>query len=320
MSEIFAAGDKVQLTGPKGKMNSFTLEKGGRFGTHRGDIKHDEIIGKPSGSVFALPTGEQFLALKPLLSDYVLSMPRGAQIIYPKDAGQIIVEGDIFPGATVIEAGVGSGALSSYLLRAIGDKGKLFSFELRPEFAEIAQANVENFLNTKPKNWKITIGALQDELGKTLKPRSADRAVLDMLAPWQCIDAVAEALKPGGLIVVYVATASQLSRVAEQLKDSEMFTGPVAFETLVRPWHLEGLAVRPEHRMISHTGFLLTARKLADGSQLPDFRKRRVNKVEGSEEDTEQWFGLSERKVGEKKLRKTLRQVTNESKKRKSKD
>jgi tRNA (adenine57-N1/adenine58-N1)-methyltransferase catalytic subunit len=317
MSEIFAAGDKVQLTGPKGKMNSFTLEKGGRFGTHRGDIRHDEIIGKASGSVFSLPTGEQFLALKPLLSDYVLSMPRGAQIIYPKDAGQIIVEGDIFPGATVIEAGVGSGALSSYLLRAIGDKGKLYSFELRSEFAEIAQANVENFLSFKPKNWKITIGALQEQLGKTLKPRSADRAVLDMLAPWQCIEAVAEALKPGGLIVVYVATASQLSRVAEQLKDSEKFTGPVAFETLVRPWHLEGLAVRPEHRMISHTGFLLTARKLADGAQLPDFRKRRVNKVEGSEEDTEQWFGLSERKVGEKKLRKTLRQVTNESAKRK---
>ncbi|MFZ9744365.1 MAG: tRNA (adenine-N1)-methyltransferase, partial [Aquiluna sp.] len=118
MSEIFKSGDKVQLTGPKGKMNTFTLEKGGKFGTHRGEIKHDEIIGKPSGSVFALPTGEEYLALKPLLSDYVLSMPRGAQIIYPKDAGQIIVEGDIFPGAVVVEAGVGSGALSSYLLRA----------------------------------------------------------------------------------------------------------------------------------------------------------------------------------------------------------
>jgi len=316
MSELFAAGDKVQLTGPKGKMNTFTLEKGGRFGTHRGDIQHDEIIGKPSGSVFALPTGEEFLLLKPLLSDYVLSMPRGAQIIYPKDAGQIIVEGDIFPGAVVIEAGVGSGALSSYLLRAIGDKGKLYSFELRPEFAEIAQANVANFLGEKPKNWQVTIGALQEKLAQTLKPRSADRAVLDMLAPWQCVDAVANALRPGGLLVVYVATASQLSRVAEAIKDSGRFTGPVAFETLVRPWHLEGLAVRPEHRMISHTGFLLTSRKLADGAELPDFRKRRVNKVEGSEEDSEQWFGLSERKVGDKKLRKTLRQVTNESKKR----
>lgn len=317
MSEIFAAGDKVQLTGPKGKMNTFTLEKGGRFGTHRGEIKHDEIIGKPSGFVFTLPTGEQYLAMKPLLSDYVLSMPRGAQIIYPKDAGQIIVEGDIFPGAVVIEAGVGSGALSSYLLRAIGEKGKLFSFELRAEFAEIAKANVENFLGITPKHWKITIGALQEKLPKVLKKASADRAVLDMLAPWQCIAAVADALRPGGVVVVYVATASQLSRVAEEIKDSEKFTNPIAFETLVRPWHLEGLAVRPEHRMIGHTGFLLTARKLADGVQLPDFRKRRVNKVEGSEEDSEQWFGLSERKVGQKKLRKTLRQVTTESNKRK---
>ncbi len=317
MSEIFKSGDKVQLTGPKGKMNTFTLEKGGRFGTHRGEIKHDEIIGKSSGSVFSLPTGEEYLALKPLLSDYVLSMPRGAQIIYPKDAGQIIVEGDIFPGAVVVEAGVGSGALSSYLLRAIGEKGKLFSFELREEFAEIAKANVENFLGGAPKNWKITLGALQDQLGKTVKRGSADRAVLDMLAPWLCIDAVAEALRPGGLLIVYVATATQLSRVAEQIKDSEKFTTPAAFETLVRPWHLEGLAVRPEHRMISHTGFLLTARRLADGVALPDFRKRRVNKVEGSEEDVEHWYGLSERKVGEKKLRKTLRQVTTESKKRK---
>lgn len=317
MSEIFAAGDKVQLTGPKGKMNTFTLEKGGRFGTHRGEIRHDEIIGEPSGFVFELPTGEQFLAMKPLLSDYVLSMPRGAQIIYPKDAGQIIVEGDIFPGATVIEAGVGSGALSSYLLRAIGEKGKLYSFELREEFAQIAQANVGNFLSQEPKNWKITIGALQEKLPSVVKNGTADRAVLDMLAPWQCIEAVSLALRPGGVLVVYVATASQLSRVAEEIRASARFTGPSAFETLVRPWHLEGLAVRPEHRMIGHTGFLLTARRLADGVKPPDFRKRRVNKVEATEEDSDQWFGLTERQVGQKKLRKTLRQVNSDSQKRK---
>ena len=317
MSEIFAAGDKVQLTGPKGKMNTFTLEKGGRFGTHRGEIRHDEIIGKPSGFVFELPRGEQFLAMKPLLSDYVLSMPRGAQIIYPKDAGQIIVEGDIFPGATIIEAGVGSGALPSYLLRAIGEKGKLYSFELREEFAQIAQANVGNFLSQRPKNWKITIGALQEKLPSVVKNGTADRAVLDMLAPWQCIEAVGLALRPGGVLVVYVATASQLSRVAEEIRASASFTGPSAFETLVRPWHLEGLAVRPEHRMIGHTGFLLTARRLADGVKPPDFRKRRVNKVEATEEDTGQWFGLTERQVGQKKLRKTLRQVNSDNQKRK---
>ncbi len=318
MSEIFSAGDRVQLTGPKGRINTIVLVKGGRHGTHRGEIRHDDIIGKPSGSVIENHNGEKFLALKPLLSDYVLSMPRGAQIIYPKDAGQIIVEGDIFPGAVVIEAGVGSGALSSYLLRAIGDKGKLFSFELREEFAQIAKANVENFLGITPKNWKITIGLLQDNLSKIVKKSSADRAVLDMLAPWECIAEVEKALKPGGLVICYVATATQLSRVAEEIKSTGRFTSVVAFETLVRPWHLEGLAVRPEHRMISHTGFLLTARKLAEGTELPDFRKRRVNKAEGSDEDAQEWFGLTERPVGEKKLRKTLRQVTSQSNKRKN--
>lgn len=318
MSEIFSAGDRVQLTGPKGRINTIVLVKGGRHGTHRGEIRHDDIIGKPSGSVIENHNGEKFLALKPLLSDYVLSMPRGAQIIYPKDAGQIIVEGDIFPGAVVIEAGVGSGALSSYLLRAIGDKGKLFSFEIREEFAQIAKANVENFLGITPKNWKITIGLLQENLSKIVKKSSADRAVLDMLAPWECIAEVEKALKPGGLVICYVATATQLSRVAEEIKSTGRFTSVVAFETLVRPWHLEGLAVRPEHRMISHTGFLLTARKLAEGTELPDFRKRRVNKAEGSDEDAQEWFGLTERPVGEKKLRKTLRQVTSQSNKRKN--
>lgn len=318
MSEIFSAGDRVQLTGPKGRINTIVLVKGGRHGTHRGEIRHDDIIGKPYGSVIENHNGEKFLALKPLLSDYVLSMPRGAQIIYPKDAGQIIVEGDIFPGAVVIEAGVGSGALSSYLLRAIGDKGKLFSFELREEFAQIAKANVENFLGITPKNWKITIGLLQENLSKIVKKSSADRAILDMLAPWECISEVEKALKPGGLVICYVATATQLSRVAEEIKSTGRFTSVVAFETLVRPWHLEGLAVRPEHRMISHTGFLLTARKLAEGTELPDFRKRRVNKAEGSDEDAQEWFGLTERPVGEKKLRKTLRQVTSQSNKRKN--
>lgn len=318
MSEIFNEGDRVQLTGPKGRINTIVLSKGAKHGTHRGDIKHDDIIGKPSGSVIENQNGEKFLALKPLLSDYVLSMPRGAQIVYPKDAGQIIVEGDIFPGATVIEAGVGSGALSSYLLRAIGEKGKLFSFELREEFAEIAKANVANFLGGDPKNWKVTLGALQEKLPGVIKNSTADRAVLDMLAPWECISAVEAALRPGGLVIIYVATATQLSRVAEEIKASGRFTSVTAFETLVRPWHLEGLAVRPEHRMISHTGFLISARKLAPNTELPDFRKRRGSKAEGSEEDEQEWFGLTERQVGEKKLRKTLRQVQSESNKRKN--
>ena len=310
-TNTFKAGDKVQLTGPKGRLNTITLVKGGAFGTHRGDLKHDDIIGKADGSVVATQNGVEYLALKPLMNDFVLSMPRGAAIIYPKDAAQILVEGDIFPGAVVVEAGVGSGALSMYLLRAIGDSGELHSFERRSEFAEIAAGNVKSQLGSNPKNWKIHLGDLQEQLPKKLKPQSVDRVVLDMLAPWECIDECATALAPGGLIIVYVATATQLSRVAEDLRSSRSFTEPLAFETLVRPWHLQGLAVRPEHRMISHTGFLLTARRLAPGAVLPQF-KSKVKSTEYKDEDVLAWNpeGLGERKVSEKKLRKTVRKAT----------
>ena len=309
-SHTFRIGDKVQLTGPKGKLNTITLVKGGAFGTHRGDLKHDEIIGKADGSVVESQNGVEYLALKPLMNDFVLSMPRGAAIIYPKDAAQILVEGDIFPGAVVVEAGVGSGALSMYLLRAVGDSGELHSFERRPEFAEIASGNVKTQLGASPKNWKIYLGDLQEQLPKNLKPQSVDRVVLDMLAPWECLDACAAALAPGGLIIVYVATATQLSRVAEDLRSSRLFTEPNGFETLVRPWHLQGLAVRPEHRMISHTGCLLTARRLAPGTILPQF-KSKVKSTEYKDEDVLAWNpeGLGERKVSEKKLRKTVRKA-----------
>lgn len=308
---LFKVGDKVQLTGPKGRLNTITLLKGGAFGTHRGDLKHDDIIGKPDGSIVSNQNGVEYLALKPLLNDFVLSMPRGAAIIYPKDAAQILVEGDIFPGATVVEAGVGSGALSMYLLRAIGPEGKLHSFERRSEFAEIAAGNVKSQTGSKPKNWNIHLGDLQQELLKKLASQSVDRVVLDMLAPWECIEAVAEVLAPGGLIIVYVATATQLSRFAEDLRATRLFTEAAAFESLVRPWHLQGLAVRPEHRMIAHTGFLLTARRLAPGAVLPQF-KSKVKSTDYAEADILAWNpdGLGERKVSEKKLRKTVRKAT----------
>lgn len=306
----FKPGDKVQLTGPKGRLNTITLVKGGAFGTHRGDLKHDDIIGKADGAVVANQNGVEYLALKPLLNDFVLSMPRGAAIIYPKDAAQILVEGDIFPGAVVVEAGVGSGALSMYLLRAIGDSGELHSFERRSEFAEIAAGNVKSQTGSNPKNWKIHLGDLQEQLPKKLKPQSVDRVVLDMLAPWECIDECATALAPGGVIIIYVATVTQLSRVAEDLRSSRLFTEPNAFESLVRPWHLQGLAVRPEHRMIGHTGFLLTARRLAPGAILPQF-KTKVKSTEYKDEDVLAWNpdGLGERNVSEKKLRKTVRKA-----------
>jgi tRNA (adenine57-N1/adenine58-N1)-methyltransferase len=272
---------------------------------------HDDIIGKPQGSVIANQSGVEYLALKPLLTDYVLSMPRGAAIVYPKDAGQIIVEGDIFPGATVVEAGVGSGALSSYLLRAIGPEGKLYSFEKREEFAQIAQGNVANQIGSTPKNWQVLLGELQQELPKSLDNASVDRVVLDMLAPWDCIEAVADALKPGGLVIVYVATVTQLSRTIEAIRYHEGFTDPSAWESMVRSWHVEGLAVRPDHRMIAHTGFLLSARRLAPGAQLPQFKQKRASKTEFTQEDMDTWLpdAIGQRPISEKKLRKTVRKV-----------
>lgn len=302
----FREGDVVQLTGPKGRLNTITLVAGAAFGTHRGDLKHDEIIGKPEGSIVTNQNGVEYLALRPLMSDFVLSMPRGAAIIYPKDAAQIVVMGDIFPGATVVEAGVGSGALSMYLLRAIGEHGELNSFERRAEFAQIAQANVAAQFGEKPANWNVHLGDLQDELPKKIDKGAADRVILDMLAPWECVDAVAEALVPGGLVIGYIATVTQMSRFTEALRASNQFNEPEAFESMIRGWHLQGLAVRPEHRMIGHTGFLVIARRLAPGAVLPQFKKA---KGDFSDEDLAVWNPehLGERAVGEKKLRKSLR-------------
>jgi len=303
----FVAGERVQLTGPKGRLNTITLVAGAKFGTHRGDIMHDEIIGKPDGSVIANQAGDEYLAFRPLLTDFVLSMPRGAAIVYPKDAANIVTMGDIFPGARVVEAGVGSGALSMYLLRAIGPDGHLTSFERREEFAEIAQANVSTHFGIRPTNWNVRLGSLEEELPKHVEEGTIDRIVLDMLAPWECIESVSAALAPGGVLICYVATVTQLSRVAEEIRSSNLYAEPEAFESLVRGWHLQGLAVRPEHRMGGHTGFLLTARRLAPGTQLPSFSRR--NKPEFEDEDIAVWNPehVGERGISEKKLRKSLR-------------
>ncbi|QMU69044.1 tRNA (adenine-N1)-methyltransferase [Streptacidiphilus sp. P02-A3a] len=269
----FQVGDQVQLTDPKGRHHTITLEPGKAFHTHKGAFSHDELIGAPEGSVVRTTGNIQYLALRPLLSDYVLSMPRGAAVVYPKDAGQIVTMADIFPGARVVEAGVGSGALSCSLLRAVGDHGSLSSYERREDFAEIARNNVERYFGGPHPAWRLTLGDLQDNLVET----EVDRMVLDMLAPWECLDVAAKALVPGGVICCYVATTTQLSRTVEALRDHGCFTEPQAWESMVRNWHVEGLAVRPDHRMIGHTGFLLTSRRLADGVE-PPLRRRRPAK------------------------------------------
>ncbi|MBC7589678.1 MAG: tRNA (adenine-N1)-methyltransferase [Salinibacterium sp.] len=306
----FRVGDRVQLTGPKGNLNTVTLEAGGSFHSHRGVLSHDVIIGLPDASVVESTNGVEYLAMRPLLTDFVMSMPRGAAIIYPKDAAQILGQADIFPGATVVEAGVGSGALSLWLLRAIGSTGILHSFERRDEFADVAKANVTAFLGAEPANWTVTVGDLQESLPTIVAESSVDRIVLDMLAPWECLDECADALTPGGVLICYIATVTQLSRVAEAIRETGAFTDPEPSETMVRTWHVEGLAVRPDHRMIGHTGFLMTARRLAPGSILPAL-KRRASKSDFRDEDVEAWTpgALGERTSSAKRLRKTAREA-----------
>jgi len=257
----FREGDLVQLTDPKGRHHTVTLQAGKTFHTHKGSVGHDALIGSPEGSVVRTTGGVEYLALRPLLSDFVLSMPRGAAVVYPKDAAQIVGMADVFPGARVVEAGVGSGALTCSLLRAVGDDGLVSSYERRADFADIARGNVERFFGGPHPAWRLTVGDLQDALAET----QVDRVVLDMLAPWECLDAVSKALTPGGVACCYVATTTQLARAVEALRAHGTFTEPSSWESMVRTWHVEGLAVRPDHRMIGHTGFLTVARHVGAG-------------------------------------------------------
>ncbi|MFC5828572.1 tRNA (adenine-N1)-methyltransferase [Nonomuraea insulae] len=267
----FQVGDQVQLTDPKNKRHTITLKEDGVFHTHKGAIPHSELIGQPEGSVVRASSGTQYLAFRHLLQDYTLAMPRGAAVIYPKDASMIVGMADIFPGARVIEAGVGSGALTCFLLRAVGPEGHVTSYERRQEFADVARKNVEKFYgDPMDDNWRLVVGDLVASIDEV----DVDRVILDMLAPWECVDAAAKALTPGGVICCYVATTTQMSKTVEAIRDHGCFTEPQAWETLVRDWHVEGLAVRPDHRMIGHTGFLVAARRMADGVTPPPRRRR----------------------------------------------
>ena len=251
----FRPGERVQITDERGRITTITLAEGGEYHSHKGFLKHDDLIGAPEGTVIANTHGILYQALRPLYKDFVLSMPRGAAVVYPKDAAQIIVKADIFPGARVVEAGVGSGALSIALLRAVGDYGCVHSFERREEFADVARGNIETMFGGPHPAWKLSIGDLR----------------LD-----------------------------------------GRFTEPECDETIVRGWHVEGLAVRPDHRMVAHTAFLIVARRLADGA-VRLAPKRRASKTDFSEEDMNAWIPMNvgEREVTDKKIRRAARDAKN---------
>lgn len=265
----FAAGDRVQLTDPKGRTRTIVLTPGGTYHTQHGTIAHDQLLDQPDGNVVTTSDGTAYLALRPRLVDWLLAMPRGAQVVYPKDVAQIVTMGDIFPGARVLEAGAGSGALTCALLRAVGAGGALISWEQREDFAATARRNVEAQVGGPHPAWTLRVGDVAQ-----CTDTGFDRVVLDLLAPWELLPMVARALEPGGVFVGYVATTTQLSELVEGLRAHGGFTEPEAWESLVRGWHAEGLAVRPDHRMVAHTGFLVFARRLAPGVTAPARRRR----------------------------------------------
>lgn len=314
-------GERVQLTDYKGRMHTVQLKAGEHFHSHLGRLDHDAIIGRPDGSVVRTLIDHEYLVLRPLLSDYVMGMPRGATIVYPKDSGQIVQMGDIFDGATVVEAGVGSGALAMSLLNAIGPRGRLISIERRREFAEIALLNGDAWFGGRHPAWEVHTGDLAHVLPGLGVDGEVDRMVLDMLAPWDNIEVACQALTPGGVLLAYVATTTQLSRMVEDLRAAGRFTEPQAWESLVRGWHLEGLSVRPDHRMVAHTGFLVTARLLAPGTVPPERSRRPAPAAQGEEGEVDgvdirtipdsQWTpeAVGERLVADKKARKVARDL-----------
>ena len=302
----FRYGERVQVTDSKGSRSTFLLDPRGCFQSRRGGFRHRDVVGLDEGTVLTTETGHELLLLRPLLADYVLSMPRGAQVVYPKDSGQVVAMGDIFPGATVLEAGVGSGALTMSLLSAIGESGRLLSIERRDDFARIAASNVDSWFEGHHPAWELRTGDFAEVTANHVADASVDRIVLDTLAPWENVGESARVLVPGGLLLAYAATTPQLSRTVEALRRCGLFTEPESWESMVRTWNVDGLSVRPDHRMVAHTGFLLTARRLAAGSR-PLTRKRPP--ARGAYDESGYWVpeDVGERTSSDRKVRRVLR-------------
>jgi tRNA (adenine57-N1/adenine58-N1)-methyltransferase len=244
----------------RGKRHLVTLRAGQAFHSDRGFIPHDSLLGLPEGAVAVTSRGARYLALRPTLAEYVLEMPRGAQVIYPKDLATIALFADIGPGQTVVEAGLGSGALTLVLLRLVGPTGRVVSYETREEFARRAQRNIEARLGPAGP---LTVRPQDVYLG--IEEREVDRVVLDLPEPWRLVVSAAGALRTGGVFCAYVPTVPQAQRVHEALAAHPSFALVETFETLLRPWNIAGLSVRPAHRMVAHTGFVTLARRVQPG-------------------------------------------------------
>jgi tRNA (adenine57-N1/adenine58-N1)-methyltransferase len=252
----FRPGERVLLIDSKARRYMVTLTEGGSFSTHNGTLPHGELIGHDEGILVRTSMGSRLRAVRPTLSDFILKMPRGAQVIYPKDIGPILILADIFPGARLLEAGVGSGALSMALLRAVGSEGSVVGYELREDFAAKAVKNVESFLGPD-QPYRVELRDVYEGIDEM----ELDRILLDLPEPWRVVKHATAALRPGGIILSYLPTVGQVARLREEL-DGSPFGLAETLEVLQRTWHVEGQSVRPDHRMVGHTGFLTAARLL----------------------------------------------------------
>jgi tRNA (adenine57-N1/adenine58-N1)-methyltransferase len=257
--DLLSPGERVLLLDRKQRRYLVTLVPGTQFHFHGGAVAHDDLLGRPEGSWVRSAKGVMLLAIRPTAADWTVKAPRGAQVVYPKDQAMIVMLGDIAPGSVVVEAGAGSGALTCTLLRAVGTSGRVLSFELRPEHAAVAERNVADRFGGCPPNWELRV----TDVVVGLAGVDCDRVVLDLLEPWAVLEAAAGALRPGGIFVSYTPTVPQVMRLRDMLSTDERWGLAYTCETLVRDWHVDGLAVRPDHRMIAHTAFLTTARRLA---------------------------------------------------------
>jgi tRNA (adenine57-N1/adenine58-N1)-methyltransferase catalytic subunit len=256
MTGMLAAGDRVLLVDNKGRRHLVSLEPGGEFHTHAGVVAHDDLIDHPDGTTVRTSRGARLVAVRPTLAEYVLEMPRGAQVIYPKDIGPILVLADVFPGARILESGVGSGALTTALLRSVGPSGHIAGYEIRDDFAQRAIKNVHGFLGDQ-----VPLDVEVRDVYEGIDERELDRIVLDLPEPWRVVKHALNALRPGGILLAYLPTILQVGRLREELANAP-FGMIETLEVLHRTWHVEGQSIRPDHRMVAHTGFLTHARLL----------------------------------------------------------